>query len=111
MKDRCLLIGDIGGTNARFALGSTDVARFSRVVTLECAKYETAELAIEHYLDEVDAPNPSAICLAAAGPVIEGRVRFTNSHWSLSEAGLAETFEVSAVRLLKIDPRIRLGRQ
>ena len=32
----CLLIGDIGGTNARFALSNAESPGFSREITLKC---------------------------------------------------------------------------
>ncbi len=95
-----LLIGDIGGTNARFALARTDEPEFDHEVTLRCADYETAEAAIAVYLAEVGAEDPEVICIAAAGPVVDGRVRFTNNHWSLSVRDLAKDFQTDKVRLL-----------
>ena len=43
MTKPCLLIGDIGGTNARFALAKPDGAGFFSELTLSCDDYETAE--------------------------------------------------------------------
>jgi glucokinase len=95
-----LLIGDIGGTNARFALASRQPPGFSDEMTLLCADFESAHHAIEHFLDASDAPPPAIICLAAAGPVVAQSVHFTNNHWQLAAAELAERFAGSKVRLL-----------
>ena len=78
-----LLIGDIGGTNARFALADVEKPAFANVVTLQCNDYESADAAIKDYLKSLKAGPPRAICLAAAGPIIDKRVRFTNNHWEI----------------------------
>jgi glucokinase len=100
MPDTCLLIGDIGGTNARFALADPAVPAFSNVVTMQCDDFDSADLAIKRYLESVEAAAPDAICLAAAGPVVDKRVRFTNNHWEISADELAAGFSIDAVRLL-----------
>jgi glucokinase len=98
--DACLLIGDIGGTNARFALADPGKPAFMDVRNLQCDEYESADAAIEHYLKTVKAGKPDAICLAAAGPIIDKRVRFTNNHWEIAADELAAEFSIDAVRLL-----------
>ena len=100
MNNGPLLIGDIGGTNARFALASTDKVGFASAMTLQCADFETSVAAIRHYLDAVSAPTPAAICLAAAGPVIEESVSVTNNHWVLSAEEMREDFGTDRVKLL-----------
>jgi len=95
-----LLIGDIGGTNARFALADPRQPGFSDDATLQCADFASAEIAIKQYLDDIGAPSPDVICLAAAGPIVDHRVRFTNNPWSIDSDELAEEFSISGVRLL-----------
>ena len=99
-SNACLLIGDIGGTNARFALAEASSPAFKEVRTLQCDDYESADLAIKHYLDSVGAASPQVICLAAAGPIVDKRVRFTNNHWEIAADDLAREFSIDAVRLL-----------
>ena len=85
MTDPCLLIGDIGGTNARFALARPDETGFTNEITLACSDYETAEQGIADYLERSGSGKPNVICLAAAGcarpgdadPVAGGRCRCT----------------------------------
>lgn len=100
MSEPVLLIGDIGGTNARFALAHDSGATFAEELTLSSADYEDAEDAISHYLAEVGAGEPEVICLAVAGPVIGQSVRFTNNHWSIDARELDERFPGARICLL-----------
>ncbi len=100
MRQRCLLIGDIGGTNARFALANPESTGFSDVIELKCADFPTTVAAIHHYLQTVDAGTPDAVCLAAAGPVIDDAVDITNNDWEISVAAISAEFDKPAMRLL-----------
>jgi len=100
MSDFSLLIGDIGGTNARFALADSREPGFSRQETYVCADFDTADQAIRTYLEKVDVPSPDVICLAAAGPVVRNSVQLTNNHWAIDAAGISAKFAGASVRLL-----------
>ena len=95
---KTLLIGDIGGTNARFALASA--VGFEKPLTLKCADFASSVAAIRHYLDEVTASSPAAICLAAAGPVIADTIKVTNNHWALSVEEIRRELDTDKVMLL-----------
>jgi glucokinase len=95
-----LLIADIGGTNARFALADDKTPGFSQEQTLQCADFLSVEGAISHYLETVGAESPSVICLAAAGPVVDQHIKVTNNHWLLAVDDLSEAFSTEAVRLM-----------
>ena len=99
-SSKTLLIGDIGGTNARFALANPDGVAFSEPRTLQCAEFSTSVAAMKQYLDDVAAPAPDAVCLAAAGPVIDESIKVTNNHWNLSAAEIRGDLSVERVRLL-----------
>ena len=100
MTSRSLLVGDIGGTNARFALANPDKPGFDTVKTYKCADYVSANLAIARYLEETSASNPAAICIAAAGPIVGNSVQFTNNNWQISANDLRAEFQVEQVQLL-----------
>tara|TARA_R110002096_G_scaffold86020_4_gene198334 strand:- start:4619 stop:5596 length:978 start_codon:yes stop_codon:yes gene_type:complete len=100
MSAKTLLIGDIGGTNARFALADPNIASFRNALTLQCAEFPSADDAIRHYLKTVAADTPDVICLAAAGPVVNDTIQVTNNHWTLSVRNIAEDFRIAAVRLI-----------
>ena len=100
MAHRTLLIGDIGGTNARFAIADPERPGFSAAMTLQCADYAAADDAIRHYLSEMSAEAPDVICLAVAGPVVGNTVQVTNNHWTLNAEDIAADFSIDKVRLL-----------
>ena len=100
MSEPYMLIGDIGGTNARFARARSDEAGFSGELTLSCADYETAEQGIAAYLERSGSASPAVICLAAAGPVVDDCVHFTNNHWVINGHELRQKFPLAKVQLL-----------
>ncbi len=100
MADKCLIVGDIGGTNARFALANQAHPGFHDVIKLKCADYETSEDAMRYVLEQFGVSTADAMCLAAAGPVVDGSINVTNNHWLISPEHLASEFDVDAVRLL-----------
>ncbi len=95
-----LLIGDIGGTNARFAMASADSPGYASDRILRCADHATADAAIRHYIDAIGAPAPQAICLAAAGPIVDQQVRLTNNPWTITVSDLQGVFDIQSVQLL-----------
>ncbi len=100
MTDGTGLIGDIGGTNARFALTGSSPATYTQEKILQCADFETVELAISAYLNGAGIEQVETVCLAAAGPVVDGAINMTNNHWHLAEEKIRQTFNVQRVRLL-----------
>ncbi len=85
-----VLVGDIGGTNARFALAR----RTGSGLALEHQQSFPAEQ-VPTFLEAVSAfiagcgVRPDGGVLAVAGPIIDGEVDLTNSPWRISEAELA----------------------
>jgi glucokinase len=100
MAASSLLIGDIGGTNARFALADARAPGFSDLATFQCTDYESVESAIADYLEIIGTPSPEVICLAAAGPLVQQRIRMTNNHWTVAVDSLSREFPDARVRLL-----------
>jgi glucokinase len=94
------LVGDIGGTNARFGLVAGPGETVRDVKTLACAKFTSLEKAIESYLEEVKAAAPRAACLAVAGPITGDRVRFSNRGWDFSKRELTDAFDLAQMTLL-----------
>ena len=68
MSESTVLVGDIGGTNARFAMASPTGPGYESERVLLCENFLSAELAIQQYLEEVSAPPVKSACLAVAGP-------------------------------------------
>lgn len=92
------LLGDIGGTNARFAL-LYERGELSAVEHFTVAAYATPEEAIRRFREMHDGAAVSA-ALAVAGPVSDGRARLTNGAWEFEETALAEALGLRRVVLL-----------
>jgi glucokinase len=95
------LIGDIGATNARFALlGPDGGPRAARVCAL--TDYGSLHDAMEAYLNESSpGQRPARAALAVASPVTGDQVTMTNHPWTFSVNTLKQQFGLQ--RLLVIN--------
>ncbi len=100
MKSQPILIADIGGTNARFALSTSAPQNFTQAQTLEAAEFKQVSDAIDTYLASHNIKQLGAIILAVAGPIVNEKVTFPNSHWSIDCAGLRKRYQVERAILL-----------
>lgn len=97
------VVGDIGGTNARFAIaersnGKTSLAHFK---SLECSDYKDVYDALSNYFVMVgEKPDFDYACVAVAGPVKDGAIKFTNLDWLVREDLLAQTAKARRARLI-----------
>jgi len=78
------LLGDVGGTHARFAWQAGPGEPLEHLRTLGCGAYERFEDALGAYLADLPAEPPVAAAVAIANPVQGDGVRMTNHHWSFS---------------------------
>jgi len=82
------MIGDIGGTNARFALKKINKAdktdrKTLKEETLSTQKYHSFEECIKDFLTTAQGtPDyPIAICIGIAGPTKDKLIKITNADW------------------------------
>ncbi len=95
------LVGDIGGTNARFALVDLDAPEIElrESAALPNADFASLQHAIERYLAGV-SEKPARAALAVACPVGSDEIRLTNRAWSFSRSELQRTLGLSELRML-----------
>lgn len=103
------LVGDIGGTNARFAIWEDDQLHSIRVFAT--AEYAGPEQAIELYLQDLELQrgDVSHVCLAVAGPVDGDEFQFTNSNWQFSRSKFCEHLKVEHLLLVNDFTAMALG--
>lgn len=87
------LIGDVGGTNVRFAWQSDPAAPLTLIERLSCADFESIGAAIQAYLTKHGLPTPRRCALGIATPVTGDRVTMTNHHWSFSISALQNYYQ------------------
>ena len=77
------LVGDVGGTNARFALLDEDGVP-EAPLTLRTDDFPSLSAAISTYLEEQGTERVAQAAVAVATPVVGDEVKLTNNHWSFS---------------------------
>jgi glucokinase len=94
------LVGDVGGTNARFALVDGE-GHVRNPRTFPAADYDSITAVIGEYLETTAGrKRPPRAVIAVAGPVLDGEIEFTNLDWQISEGDLLAHFEFEAVKLV-----------
>jgi glucokinase len=93
------VIGDIGGTNARFALAEN--GQYGELRHVEVKKYPSLHDALADYLDALpQTRRPTAAALDIAGPVFGDMVGLTNAGWRFSIAELKQSLGLSILKVL-----------
>ncbi len=96
-----VLIGDIGGTNARFGLVTARGAMPAEIETLSNASYPSLVAALGHYLEMAGSVRPRRACIAVAGPVETGRFRLTNRpQWDTDLASVSRAHAFSLLTVI-----------
>ncbi len=94
------LLGDIGGTNARFALQLSPGGPLTSARTLPCARYPSLYHAVEQYLRDCGPVHPRWAALGIANPVTGDRVSMTNHPWSFSISALKKDLGLARLVVL-----------
>ncbi len=105
MADSWYLLADIGGTNARFALGVGAGRELREPLTVSVADHPTFTSALQAYLQHVEKSGqwqalPSDCCLAVACPVNSEVVTFTNSDWVIHRDEVARSLELPELKII-----------
>ena len=96
------LVGDIGGTNARFAIARmTDdqgivISDFEK---FNAQQFDSFDETMNEFVDRIGM-RPSLAVLAVAGPINNGEVKLTNRAWQLKASDLVRSCRIDEVRLM-----------
>ena len=96
-----VLVADIGGTNARFALADRDGEAIvvHDAESFRAEDFETVRDAADAYLEAVGVA-PKRACFAVAGPVSSAEIVFTNSHWRFRPDEIRAALNLNAFRIV-----------
>jgi glucokinase len=88
-----IVVLDIGGTNARFAIATLEDGRvvgLDHIVTLHTAEHASLQLARDAYAEHLGRPLPREAGIAIAGPVHGEVLQLTNNPWVIRPALITE---------------------
>ena len=94
------LVGDIGGTNARFAIQVSQGMPISEPQALPCRDFAEPAEAIRHYLELTGLPHPRWAGLAIATPISGDMLAMTNNGWKFSISETREKLALTHLRML-----------
>jgi glucokinase len=109
------IVGDIGGTNARFAMQVSQGMPISEPLALRCRDFAGPAEAIRHYLELTGLPHPRWAGLAIATAISGDILAMTNNGWkfsisetrsklSLTHLHMLNDFTALALALPKLGP-------
>ncbi len=96
-----ILLGDIGGTNARFSVLADATAEATPFVSVKTADYATIDDAIQKVVLDENELKPRSAILAIAGPIDGDEIDLTNCDWvvrpkkMISELGFDDVLVVN----------------
>jgi len=100
IPDGAVLIGDIGGTNARFSMISADRKHIQAFPTSPVANFSNIDETIAHNILPLAREKPKSLVLAMAGPVEGDIIPLTNSHWFIDANALIKRFDLQNVLVI-----------
>lgn len=95
-----VLIGDIGGTNARFAILVDSYAEPKEFPVLLTKDFETLEDAIQSVVLDHTSIQPRSAVIAIAGPVEGDEIPLTNCQWVVRPRQMMERFNLQDITVL-----------
>jgi glucokinase len=94
------LLGDIGGTNARFALVMGDGSPITHEVTLRTGQFPDLASAASAYLQQVGQTVVRQACIAIANPIDGDVLKMTNNHWAFSIEATRQQLGLNSLLML-----------
>ena len=96
------LVGDIGGTNARFAIARTagkEGIVLSDFEKFTASQFDSFDDTMNQFVEKI-GHRPSLAVLAVAGPIHDGEVKFTNRKWHLRASEIKQNCQINEVCLM-----------
>jgi len=94
------LLGDVGGTNARWAWQPQAGAALEQVRNLPCSEFDAIEACIAQYLRLEGLPAPRRAAFGIATAITGDEVQMTNHPWRFSTAALQASLGVEHLLVL-----------
>lgn len=99
-SNKTRLVGDVGGTNARFAL-LDDAHRPIHAKTYAAVQYPSMADALRQYFTDLSIKAPHSASIAVATRVLGDKIDFTNNKkWSFSITALAQELQIENLQVI-----------
>jgi glucokinase len=97
-----IVVGDIGGTHARFAIAELGAGRptIGTMKRYRTREYDGLDAAWRRFAGEIGEPLPRSAALAVATPIEGDELRFMNSDWRIPRFTIAEELGLDRLTLL-----------
>lgn len=109
MAEDLALVGDIGGTNARFALVTADSQELKNIQVVPCRDYDNLDNAVSDYLARSGMGPVSRVCVAVACPVQGEQIKLTNAHWAFEKRDMQGRLGVDVFKVINDFTAMALG--
>ncbi|WP_370263548.1 glucokinase [Limnobacter sp.] len=103
------LVGDVGGTHARFGLVCQHTGALLHMAVLPVAHFDTLQHALRHYLQSQGLNGVQNACIAVAAPVLGDQVQMINHHWRFSQQALQHELGFSRMLLVNDFKAMAMG--
>lgn len=94
------VVADLGGTHCRLALADHGMLRPGSIRRLAVSGHDGLHPILADYIQAQAVPDIAGLCIAAAGPVRDGRIDMTNLGWTIQAASLRDLAGAAPVHLL-----------
>lgn len=102
-------VGDVGGTNARFALVENGNLVQGSIYNCVNMDYPDTVVAIESFLVAQGNPRVSSACLALACPITGDTVKLTNCDWEFSRKAICDALGLGNVMFVNDFKALAMG--
>ncbi len=105
IDENAIIVADVGGTNARFALAVLVDGDINNIKLVQRQTYPSAEFAslqdvLKQYISDESLQACKKVSIAVAGPIKQGQANVTNLGWNFSVSELEQQFELDRCELL-----------
>jgi glucokinase len=109
VPDNLAVVGDIGGTNARFAIVEPGSTQLQEIQVLPCSDYPNLDDAFREYLAQKNIGSVATASIAFACPVHTDTIKMTNNHWVFSRSEIQRKLGLKTFKCINDFTAMALG--
>ncbi|HEX4843572.1 MAG TPA: glucokinase [Limnobacter sp.] len=103
------LVGDIGGTHARFAMADLSTGQLHQLAVYPVSQFDSLAQAVAHHVQVHGSMPISDACLAVAAPILGDVVQMTNHPWVFSQSSLKAELGLVKLQVMNDFKAMALG--